>query len=289
MTYTPPTPPSDGTNGAGGPTGSGGYPGVTPPPYGQPNGAPNAAPYGAPAGAPAPGAPTPGSPYGAPPAGSPYGAPAPGSPYGQPNGGSPYGAPGGVPNGAPEVKNFLAFSIISTVLFWPVGLFAIIKSTQVKSNLNVGNYQGAVESSKSAKTLALIATIIGGLSFLASIAIIIFSFVVTGLAVGSAVSTIEEYSSSNSSSVTEDTQAQLSATVTGTGSATIIIAGGSDGFKSYDETFSGTYSNTVTIPAGGSLQFWIYPDGNSEGTCEIIANGVTLDSDTGFIPMCGTD
>lgn len=240
MTYTPPTPPSDGANG---------YPGATPPPYGQPNG----------------------------------------SPYGAPTGGSPYGAPAGPQGGAPEVKNFLAFSIISTVLFWPVGLFAIIKSTQVKSNLTVGNYQGAVESSKSAKTLALIATIIGGISWLISIAIIVFSIVIAGLAVNTTVESIKDIYSSNSSSLTEDTQAQLSATSTGTGTATVTIIGGPDGFKSTEETFTGTFSTSVTVPAGGTVQLWVYPDGTDEGSCEIIIDGTSVSQESGFLPLCASE
>ncbi|HHT92498.1 MAG TPA: CD225/dispanin family protein [Clostridiaceae bacterium] len=63
----------------------------------------------------------------------------------------------------PRVENYLVFSILVTLLCClPLGIAAIIKSSQVDKELAIGNYEGALAASKQAKTFNLIGVISGG-------------------------------------------------------------------------------------------------------------------------------
>ncbi len=88
-------------------------------------------------------------PYGQPP---PYG-------YGQP----PYGQPGyGAPMGQ-KPQNYLVFSILSTLLCClPLGVAAIVFSSQVNSKYAAGDFHGAMVASEKAKKFT-IASAVGGL------------------------------------------------------------------------------------------------------------------------------
>ena len=68
-----------------------------------------------------------------------------------------YGAP--VAGGPPP--NYLVWAIISIFLCWPLGIPAIIFSTQVNTKWQQGDVAGANDSSGKAKTFALWATILG--------------------------------------------------------------------------------------------------------------------------------
>ena len=90
------------------------------------------------------------------------------TPYGQgpqqPYGQQPYGAPQmGYPAAADGVKpyNFLAWSIVSIILFWPLGIAAITNATKVDPAWQMGNAAMAQEHSNKAKMFSMIATIIG--------------------------------------------------------------------------------------------------------------------------------
>ena len=65
-------------------------------------------------------------------------------------------APGGV-----KPNNYLAWSIVSIFLFWPLGIAAIINATKVDPAWQMGNAAMAQEHSNKAKMFSMIATIIG--------------------------------------------------------------------------------------------------------------------------------
>ena len=94
------------------------------------------------------------------------------TPYGQgpqqPYGEQPYGAPQmGYPAAPGGVKpnNYLAWSIVSIFLFWPLGIAAIINATKVDPAWQMGNAAMAQEHSNKAKKFSMIATIIGAVGF----------------------------------------------------------------------------------------------------------------------------
>ncbi|MEV0596514.1 CD225/dispanin family protein [Nonomuraea cavernae] len=87
----------------------------------------------------------PGGGYGQqPPSGGGYGQQPPGGGYGQPGG---YGAPQTPPD------NHLVAAILTTLFCClPFGIVSIVKSSQVNSKWQVGDFQGAVQASEEAKT-----------------------------------------------------------------------------------------------------------------------------------------
>jgi hypothetical protein len=125
------------------------------PPYGGQYDPQSGAPYDPQSGAPY--NPQSGAPYN-PQSGPPYGQQS-GAPYGQPYGQQPYGQPS---YGAPtEINNNLTMAIIGLLLFWPVGLFALINATKVNGLVAQGNIAGAQEASEQARKLGKIAIIVG--------------------------------------------------------------------------------------------------------------------------------
>ena len=69
-------------------------------------------------------------------------------------------APGGV-----KPNNYLAWSVVSIILFWPLGIAAIINATKVDPAWQMGNAAMAQEHSNKAKRFSMIATIIGAVCF----------------------------------------------------------------------------------------------------------------------------
>jgi hypothetical protein len=80
-------------------------------------------------------------------------------PYGAPQMGYP-AAPGGV-----KPNDYLAWSIVSIFLFWPLGIAAIINATKVNPAWQMGSAATAQEHSNKAKMFSMIATIIGAVGF----------------------------------------------------------------------------------------------------------------------------
>jgi hypothetical protein len=80
-------------------------------------------------------------------------------PYGAPQMGYP-AAPGGA-----KPNDYLAWSIVSIILFWPLGIAAIINATKVDPAWQMGNAAMAQEHSNEAKMFSMIATIIGAVGF----------------------------------------------------------------------------------------------------------------------------
>lgn len=70
--------------------------------------------------------------------------------------GQPYGQPAG-----PPPNNYLVPAILTIFCCWPLAIPAIVFAAQVNGKYNAGDYAGAMESSKRARTFALIALILG--------------------------------------------------------------------------------------------------------------------------------
>ncbi|PRX47098.1 interferon-induced transmembrane protein [Prauserella shujinwangii] len=137
-------------------------------PYGTPSGGMPAAPYGQPV--------QPGQP------GQPqypqYGQQAP---FGQ-----PYGQPGAVGQDIPDYKGWAIGCIF---LFWILAIFAIMKSNEVNTYKMQGNLAAAQDASRQTRTLCLIATIIGAISW----AIAVIMIIVAIVAANEAVDTLNSY------------------------------------------------------------------------------------------------
>ncbi|MCE1177773.1 MAG: CD225/dispanin family protein [Micrococcales bacterium] len=75
----------------------------------------------------------------------------------------PPAAPGMTPAGTGGVapKNYLPLAILSILCCWPLGIPAIIFSTQVNSKWNAGDAAGAADASAKAKKFATIAIVLG--------------------------------------------------------------------------------------------------------------------------------
>lgn len=59
------------------------------------------------------------------------------------------------------VNNNLVWGIVGLLFFWPVGIFALIKSLKVNSLAQAGDIAGAQAASESAKKLGLTSLIVG--------------------------------------------------------------------------------------------------------------------------------
>ncbi len=76
-------------------------------------------------------------------------------------------------------KDYLIWSILSILFcFWPLGVYAIILSNDVKSLWNNGRYQEAKDKSDSAKKMNIICLIIGCAKWLFVIIFLIIYFVI---------------------------------------------------------------------------------------------------------------
>lgn len=84
---------------------------------------------------------------------------------------------GGAPAGG-NVPNYLVWSILTTLLCClPIGVVAIVYSTQVNSKLQVGDYQGALEASNKAKMWCMISAGLG-----VAVTVLWFIFAIIGAA-----------------------------------------------------------------------------------------------------------
>lgn len=69
------------------------------------------------------------------------------------------------------IANHLTLAIFSLLLFFPLGIPALVYATQVHSRLRVGDYAGAFSASSWAKTLGIAGVIIGGVGLLGMLAV----------------------------------------------------------------------------------------------------------------------
>ena len=77
----------------------------------------------------------------------------------------------------PKPDNYLVWSILMTVFCClPLGIVALIKSTAVDSAYASGNYELANQNSQEAKKWNIISLIVGGVSYLLTIAMYVFIF-----------------------------------------------------------------------------------------------------------------
>jgi hypothetical protein len=65
------------------------------------------------------------------------------------------------PQGPPP-PNHIGWAIAAILVFWPVGIAAIIKSTQVDRYWMTGQHAMAEQASRSAKTLGIVSLIVAG-------------------------------------------------------------------------------------------------------------------------------
>jgi hypothetical protein len=65
------------------------------------------------------------------------------------------------PAAAAPVQNNLVWGILGLLFFWPVGIFALIKSIKVSGLAAAGDTAGAQASADSAKKLGIIALVVG--------------------------------------------------------------------------------------------------------------------------------
>lgn len=87
--------------------------------------------------------------------------------FGGPMGGPPPGGPGGfggygqqMPMG--QINNYMTMAILTTIFCClPFGIVSIVNAAQVNKKLAMGDYNGALSSSKSAKTWAIVSLIAG--------------------------------------------------------------------------------------------------------------------------------
>ena len=108
-------------------------------------------------------------PYGAPPPNSGYGSGPGQGGYGQGYGNAPSAGYGGGPPGG-QIPSNLVWAILTTIFCClPFGIVSIVFAAQVSSKQAVGDYAGAMDSSRKARTWAIAAAVSGviatGLAF----------------------------------------------------------------------------------------------------------------------------
>lgn len=96
----------------------------------------------------------------APPVGA-YGTPGYGAPgYGAPSYSQPMGY--GVAAAGPPPQNYLVFAILTTLFCClPAGVVSIVKAASVNGKWNSGDYAGAQEASRQARSWAIISLVVG--------------------------------------------------------------------------------------------------------------------------------
>jgi hypothetical protein len=67
----------------------------------------------------------------------------------------------GQPYGAPQIPNNMATAVVGLLLFWPVGLFAVLSASKVNNLVAQGDFAGASDASQQAKKMGKLAIIIG--------------------------------------------------------------------------------------------------------------------------------
>jgi hypothetical protein len=100
----------------------------------------------------------------------------PGQPggYGGPGYGGPgYGGPAGYGYGAgPAPSNHLVWAILATLFCClPAGIVSIVYAAQVNSKWTGGDYQGAMDSSRNARTWAIVSAVVGVIAIIILVAV----------------------------------------------------------------------------------------------------------------------
>ncbi|KAK3101963.1 hypothetical protein FSP39_007670, partial [Pinctada imbricata] len=98
-------------------------------------------------------------------------------------------APGNVSMQTTQVviDDYMNRAVIATICcFWPVGIFAIMKSSECRSALSRGDISAAQEHSNSARQLSNVAILVGGIS-------VVVVIIVIGVYFGAIVSSYNSY------------------------------------------------------------------------------------------------
>ena len=97
------------------------------------------------------------------------------------------GQPGYDPSygSAPQINNNLVIAIIGLLLFWPVGLFAVLSAAKVSGQLAQGDFAGATENAEKAKKLGKIAIGVGIGIYVLACCLVGVSIAVTASTAGS--------------------------------------------------------------------------------------------------------
>lgn len=72
----------------------------------------------------------------------------------------------------PQISNYLAWAIVCIFLCWPLAIPAIVYASKVNNLIAMGDYEGAMNASKNAKTFCLISTILGAIAVVISIILV---------------------------------------------------------------------------------------------------------------------
>jgi len=88
-------------------------------------------------------------------------------------GGGGYGGGGYGTGGGQPPSNWLVPAIISIFCCWPLAIPSIIFATQVNSKWATGDYAGAEDSAKKAKTFSIIAFCVGGAGIILYILLVV--------------------------------------------------------------------------------------------------------------------
>ena len=70
---------------------------------------------------------------------------------------------------APHISNYLAWAIVCIFLCWPLAIPAIVYASKVSNLIAMGDYEGAMNASKNAKTFCIIATVLGAIAIVLGI------------------------------------------------------------------------------------------------------------------------
>ncbi|QIK63486.1 hypothetical protein G7068_09955 [Leucobacter viscericola] len=191
--------------------------------------------------------------------------------------------------GAPATaRPSLVFPIIATVLFWPVGLFAILKTVKAKKAVAAGDNASAVKLLRTAKTESIIATIVGGLILLCNILILAAVVASAPQDLASQSPTKDEIPSYSASMADGPTNKVVIRLTVDKGSARSTFSGtlGGKEFENADQSdneFKKSFTKTILVDKD-SKDFTIDVLADTYGakvTCELEVDGVVVGKNVG--------
>lgn len=191
-----------------------------------------------------------------------------------------------------KVSTYLPFSIVATVLFWPVGLAAILKSVAARRALAAQDIPRATAAGKSARTLAIIGTGVGAVWWLVSISVMV---IVAVVAINAAPRTVSGPAYDASLADSSSVSVTMKLTVAGGKKAEYEFSGSLGGktFENPVVDFQGTVTKTIKIDSadeGGWLDVEINSDHDVSLSCTLTIDGAEVSSDSGsYYTSCSTD
>ncbi|QIK63487.1 hypothetical protein G7068_09960 [Leucobacter viscericola] len=184
----------------------------------------------------------------------------------------------------------LVFPIIATVLCWPVGLFAILKTVSARKAADALDTVTAAKNARTAKTLSIVATCLGALGWLLSIVLLVISVNLAASQFDSSISDDDEtvaYSASLADGPTNEVVFRLAVDK---GTATYSFSGtlGDTEFENTDESknkFEKSVSKTVLVDKDNT-DFSVHVSTLETGatvSCELEVDGVVVAKDSSKI------